>query len=197
MLALSPGRWRGVHSVHGMNWRSESALPQIKIWVNGSKSTHADEILGCRGLMKRALRAHPFRTTRIGPARWMIASSRSRQANHLGRRSAAMTRIWDRNSTNGLLRRATLSRAISIAYRRLPCWCDHQLRSTVKQSNVSVDQLLGPGNCGNAKPGGETGAIQDGRCGHGSPLPLLVISPEAKRNYADNRVTDPFSILRL
>ena len=166
MLALPPGPWQDVHSVRGMNWGSESDLPQIKIWVDGSKSTLADEVL---------------------------ASSRSCQANRLGRRSTAMTRIWDRNSTNGLLRRQ--HRQEPSSSRTTTPMLVRPLVG-VNRQQVSVDQLLGPGNCGNAKPGGGTGAIPDGRCGYGSRLPLLVISPYAKRNYADNRIPDPFSILR-
>jgi len=36
-----------------------------------------------------------------------------------------------------------------------------------------------------------------GRCGHGPRLPLLVISPWAKRNFVDNTVTDQSSIIRF
>ncbi len=35
------------------------------------------------------------------------------------------------------------------------------------------------------------------RCGYGPRLPLLVISPFAKDNYVDHRVTDQSSILRF
>jgi phospholipase C len=36
-----------------------------------------------------------------------------------------------------------------------------------------------------------------GRCGYGPRLPLLVISPLAKRNFVDHTVTDQSSILRF
>ncbi len=36
-----------------------------------------------------------------------------------------------------------------------------------------------------------------GRCGYGPRLPLLVISPWAKKNYIDNTVTDQSSIPRF
>jgi phospholipase C len=36
-----------------------------------------------------------------------------------------------------------------------------------------------------------------GRCGYGPRLPLMVISPYAKQNYIDHRVTDQTSILRF
>jgi phospholipase C len=66
----------------------------------------------------------------------------------------------------------------------------------VNQSNVTDDQLLGPGDCGTPKPD-ETGAIQNGRCGYGPRLPLLVVSPYARANYVDHRVTDQSSVIRF
>jgi phospholipase C len=39
--------------------------------------------------------------------------------------------------------------------------------------------------------------IQNGRCGYGPRQPFLVISPYAKKNYVDHRVTDQSSILRF
>ena len=54
------------------------------------------------------------------------------------------------------------------------------------------DALTGPGPCGTAAPG----AYQD-RCGYGPRLPLLVISPWAKRNSVDHAITDQTSILRF
>jgi phospholipase C len=36
-----------------------------------------------------------------------------------------------------------------------------------------------------------------GRCGYGPRLPLLVISPWAKKNYVDSTVTDQSSITRF
>ena len=51
----------------------------------------------------------------------------------------------------------------------------------------------GTGVCGHGTP---LGGIQD-RCGYGPRLPLLVISPYAKKNFVDNTVTDQSSILRF
>jgi phospholipase C len=36
-----------------------------------------------------------------------------------------------------------------------------------------------------------------GRCGYGPRLPLLVVSPYAKKNYVDHTLTDQSSILRF
>jgi phospholipase C len=52
--------------------------------------------------------------------------------------------------------------------------------------------LTGPGQCGVP----QAGAVL-GRCGYGPRLPLLVISPFARKNYVDHSVTDQSSVLRF
>ncbi|HZP32858.1 MAG TPA: alkaline phosphatase family protein [Candidatus Acidoferrales bacterium] len=85
-------------------------------------------------------------------------------------------------------------------------WYDHQMGPISHQSNVSdlskpsssdADQLLGPGNCGTAKPIPGTTSIQNGRCGLGPRIPFLVISPWTKQNYVDHRVIDQSSIIHF
>jgi phospholipase C len=85
-------------------------------------------------------------------------------------------------------------------------WYDHQMGPINHQSNVpdlsnpassDADQLLGPGNCGTAKPTPETTIIQNGRCGVGPRIPFLLISPWSKRNYVDHRVIDQSSIIHF
>jgi phospholipase C len=88
--------------------------------------------------------------------------------------------------------------AIIIAYDDSDGWYDHVMGPIVNQSNVpGDDQLLGNGNCGTPRPIDASGAIQNGRCGYGPRLPLMVISAWAKSNYIDHRVTDQSSILRF
>jgi phospholipase C len=91
--------------------------------------------------------------------------------------------------------------AIIISYDDSDGWYDHQMGPIVNQSNVAEDQLLGPGDCGVAGNAQATGAgagkAQNGRCGYGPRLPLLVVSPFAKKNYIDHRVTDQSSITRF
>src|SRR5262249_26233428 len=82
--------------------------------------------------------------------------------------------------------------AVVIAYDDSDGWYDHVIGPIVSQSNDPNDALTGPGACGTAK----AGAFQ-ARCGYGPRLPLLVISPFAKRNFVDNTVTDQSSILRF
>jgi len=87
--------------------------------------------------------------------------------------------------------------AIVIAWDDSDGWYDHQMGTIVNQSNVSDDQLLGPGNCGTPKANDISGGTQNGRCGFGPRLPLLVVSPWAKPNFIDDTITDQSSILRF
>jgi phospholipase C len=87
--------------------------------------------------------------------------------------------------------------AIVIAWDDSDGWYDHQMGTIVNQSNVSDDQLLGPGNCGTPKANDVSGGTQNGRCGFGPRLPLLVVSPWAKPNFIDDTITDQSSILRF
>ena len=87
--------------------------------------------------------------------------------------------------------------AVIITYDDSDGWYDHVMGPIVNQSNVSDDQLVGSGNCGTPKPVDAAGNIQNGRCGYGPRLPLVVISPYARQNYVDHRVTDFSSILRF
>jgi phospholipase C len=87
--------------------------------------------------------------------------------------------------------------AIVIAYDDSDGWYDHQMGPIVNQSNVSDDNLLGPGNCGTPKLIPGASGIQNGRCGYGPRQPLLIISPFAKKNYVDHLITDQSSILRF
>ncbi len=87
--------------------------------------------------------------------------------------------------------------AVVIAWDDSDGWYDHQMGTIVTQSNVSDDQLLGPGNCGSPRANDVSGGTQNGRCGFGPRLPLLVVSPWAKRNFIDDTITDQSSILRF
>ncbi len=71
-------------------------------------------------------------------------------------------------------------------------WYDHQMGPIVTPSNTPADGLTGPGNCGTAAPGS-----QQGKCGFGPRIPLVIISPFAKENFVDNTLTDFSSVLRF
>ena len=82
--------------------------------------------------------------------------------------------------------------AIVIAWDDSDGWYDHVTGPIVSQSSTAADALTGPGSCGSGDPSG----IQ-GRCGYGPRLPLVVVSPFAKRNFVDHSITDQSSILRF
>ncbi|MDT8069666.1 MAG: alkaline phosphatase family protein [Terriglobia bacterium] len=84
------------------------------------------------------------------------------------------------------------STAVIISYDDSDGWYDHVMGPVVQQSNTAADTLLGPGLCGTAGQG-----EYQGRCGYGPRLPLMVISPWAKRNFVDHTTTDQSSILRF
>lgn len=92
--------------------------------------------------------------------------------------------------------------AVVIAYDDSDGWYDHQMGPIVNQSTSADDALTGPGTCGNgsntALPGAAPGTTHaQGRCGYGPRLPLLVISPWARRNFVDHTVTDQSSIIHF
>jgi phospholipase C len=89
--------------------------------------------------------------------------------------------------------------AVIVAYDDSDGWYDHQMGPLINPSTSKSDGLTGPGECGDgstALPGPGVDHAQ-GRCGYGPRLPLLVISPFARRNYVDHSLTDQTSILRF
>jgi phospholipase C len=100
------------------------------------------------------------------------------------------------------------STAVVVAYDDSDGWYDHQMPPVVNPSfNPTVDTLNGPGVCNHgfqqgaptpATPlNGNFGTPAWGRCGYGTRMPLLVISPFAKRNHVDHTLTDQSSVLRF
>ena len=79
-------------------------------------------------------------------------------------------------------------------------WYDHVMPPIVSRSNARADALTGPSIPGSV-PSGDCGTPAAGaylgRCGYGPRLPLLVISPYAKKNFVDHGITDTTSILRF
>jgi phospholipase C len=64
----------------------------------------------------------------------------------------------------------------------------------MNQSGTIADALTGPSSCGSSAKAMD--GIQ-GRCAYGPRLPLLVVSPYAKKNFVDSTLTDQSSILRF
>lgn len=92
------------------------------------------------------------------------------------------------------------STAVIIAYDDSDGWYDHQMGPIVNQSTTPSDMLSGDGHCGtgteNSLAGPDTPHAQ-GRCGYGPRLPMLLVSPYARRNFVDHAVTDQTSIIRF
>jgi phospholipase C len=111
------------------------------------------------------------------------------------------------------------STAVIVAYDDSDGWYDHQAPPIVNPSSLAAigspagavdttDQLNGPGVCAStsqqqgrtpptaALPGATNQPVL-GRCGYGTRVPLLVISPYARRNFIDHTLTDQTSVLRF
>lgn len=85
------------------------------------------------------------------------------------------------------------STAVVICYGDSDGWYNHVMPPIVNPSNdPNADALDGQGKAGTPKPG----AYLD-RLGYGPRLPLLVISPYAKKNYVVSTLTDQSSVLRF
>jgi len=109
------------------------------------------------------------------------------------------------NEVNALERTADWSStAVVVAYDDSDGYYDHVFSGVHNPSNTAnvpnppgpQDFLSGTGLCGNTTAGTPL-AGQNGRCGYGPRLPLLVISPFAKHNYIDHTLTDQSSILKF
>ena len=100
--------------------------------------------------------------------------------------------------------------AVVILYDDSDGWYDHQMPPVVNPSfSPAVDTLNGPGVCNTSNGfqqdepvsttplNGNAGTPVWGRCGYGTRMPLLVVSPFAKRNHVDHTLTDQTSVLRF
>jgi phospholipase C len=85
--------------------------------------------------------------------------------------------------------------AIFITYDDSDGWYDHVMPPIVNQSSDSSNDVVAGASlhCGSVTP---LGGFLD-RCGYGTRLPLLAISPYAKQNYVDHALTDTTSVLRF
>jgi phospholipase C len=78
-------------------------------------------------------------------------------------------------------------------------WYDHAFAEVTSPSfDPEADRLNGTGKCGSGTPlAGVKGEPVNGRCGPGTRLPFLVISPLAKPNYVDNTRISLASVVRF
>lgn len=92
------------------------------------------------------------------------------------------------------------STAIIIDYDDSDGWYDHAFHKPLWGSfDSTADQLNGPGVCGTAgsAPKGVAGKPVNGRCGPGTRIPLIVISPYARRNFVSHDLTSQASVVRF
>lgn len=94
------------------------------------------------------------------------------------------------------------STAVILAYDDSDGWYDH-MYDLVNGSATTADKISGAGLCmtsaaaASALSGVATTAAAQGRCGYGTRMPLLVLSPWARKNAVDTTVTDQSSITRF
>ncbi|RKP48529.1 phospholipase C [Pararobbsia silviterrae] len=90
--------------------------------------------------------------------------------------------------------------AVIITYDDSDGWYDHQYTAPTTSSSSTEDVLNGTATCNatGAVPGvGVTAAVVNGRCGPGTRIPLLVISPYAKKNYIDSTLITQASVVQF
>jgi phospholipase C len=97
--------------------------------------------------------------------------------------------------------------AVVIIYDDSDGWYDHQMPPVVNPSFTPSDALNGAGICKvglqqdrpvRAVPlNGAFGQPAQGRCGYGTRIPMLVVSPFAKVNHVDHTLVDQSSVLRF
>jgi phospholipase C len=104
--------------------------------------------------------------------------------------------------------------AVVVTYDDSDGWYDHQMPPIVNPSASVADALNGTGICNNGVQQGDGGAAPttpllgspladggtapaEGRCGYGTRIPLLVISPFAKKNFIDHTLLDQTSVLKF
>ena len=89
--------------------------------------------------------------------------------------------------------------AVIIAWDDSDGWYDHAFAKVLNPSaDPQADQLDGPGKCGTGTPlVGVAGKPVNGRCGPGTRLPFLVISPYAKQNVVTHNQITQASVVRF
>jgi len=93
--------------------------------------------------------------------------------------------------------------AVIVTYDDSDGWYDHAYAKPTSASyDAAADQVNGPGLCGTGvatqpQPNGLNGLPVDGRCGPGTRVPFLVISPYAKTNFVSHTRISQASMVRF
>lgn len=90
--------------------------------------------------------------------------------------------------------------AVLVVYDDSDGWYDHKYTKPTHASRDAVaDQLNGKGLCGKEsdRPNGINGKPVNGRCGPGTRVPFLVISPYARQNFVDHTQISQASVVKF
>jgi phospholipase C len=89
--------------------------------------------------------------------------------------------------------------AVIITYDDSDGFYDHAYAKPTQASfDTAADQVNGPGKCGTGtQPRGVNGKPVNGRCGPGTRVPFIVISPFAKQNYVSHERISQASVVRF
>jgi phospholipase C len=89
--------------------------------------------------------------------------------------------------------------AVIITYDDSDGWYDHAYATPTQASfDPTADQVNGPGKCGTGtQPNGLSGKPVNGRCGPGTRIPFIVVSPFAKQNYVSHERISQASVVRF
>jgi phospholipase C len=91
--------------------------------------------------------------------------------------------------------------AVILTYDDSDGWYDHRYQPPLTSSMSGSDFVNGANTCnvaGTSKPGvGVTGLTVNGRCGPGTRIPFIVISPYAKANFVDDTQINQSSVVKF
>jgi phospholipase C len=89
--------------------------------------------------------------------------------------------------------------AIIITWDDSDGWYDHAFAKPTRTSfDAQADQLDGAGKCGTGTaPDGQVGKPVNGRCGPGTRIPFLVLSPFVAPNHVDHQQITQASVVRF
>ena len=93
--------------------------------------------------------------------------------------------------------------AVIVTYDDSDGWYDHAyVKPTSASYDGQADQVNGPGQCGTGVASqpqlkGVNGQPVNGRCGSGTRIPFVVISPYAKRNFVSHTQISLASVVRF
>lgn len=117
------------------------------------------------------------------------------QDGHPGNSSPLDEQVFIANTINFLQSLPTWNQtAVIITWDDSDGWYDHAAGPVVNQSTSTADALNAVGACGNGSNALEG---MQARCGYGPRIPMLVVSPYAKKNYVDHTLTDQSSVVRF